>query len=104
MPFELGIDPATPGDNFTTKEQEKLGRYNVLGLLRYKDLDAAYCRSCGEVFGVECPRCGIKAGQHGFREAVFSTDRPLITSREDGLVWTPVTCLKCDFRFRVMIR
>ena len=93
-----------PGGSLNVRDREALGRHRYLGLLKYRDFEAGYCRACAVVYGVTCPNCQAASGSHQHTDAIFNVQHPLETIIQEGFVWTPVECRKCDFRFRVMVQ
>lgn len=78
-------------------------------MLLYKDLEAGYCTVCEIVANVVCPNCKSGStthhweGHYNSAEILFSVPRPLATTIHDNLVWTKITCKKCDFVFNVPV-
>lgn len=96
------VDNVTGTLNY--RDEEALARHTNLGKVRYKDFNAGYCKACQEVYGVECPKCGNKSGDHGYQlNGAFTVERPLETFRADGRNWTKTECAKCSFVFSVMV-
>jgi hypothetical protein len=93
--------------NFTTAQNNFLGRFGQGSMMRYKDIDAYFCKDCRYVFGVTCPKCGIKSAPlHGFdtSETIFEVRGADDYDRKEGMVWVITVCRKCSFSFRVLVR
>lgn len=104
-------DPNATGEtgqgNFTTAQKNALGAYSNRTSLRYRDIDAYFCRDCRYVFGVTCPKCGIKSKPiHGCStsEVIFSVRGSNEYDWKEGMAWVVATCRKCDFGFKVLVR
>jgi hypothetical protein len=104
-------DPDATGSigsgNYTVAQKNALGEYGRRGLMRYKDIDAYFCKDCRYVFGVECARCKIQsAPTHGFdtSEIIFEVRGGEDYDQKEGMVWVITTCRKCSFSFRVLVR
>ena len=96
--------PTSRSDNFTLREQEQLAKHKYNGLLRFRDFGAYVCRECRGVFGVYCPNCKIRSvvGHASNGEAVFNDEE--YTDYWDGNWWRMISCRKCDFKFKVILR
>lgn len=96
--------PTARGDSFTLKERNQLGEYRQRGLLRFRDTNAFFCSACYQVFGAYCPNCKVRANaNHSFDgETVFRDEGSL--DNWNGFIWRQVTCLKCDYSFKVIFR
>lgn len=96
--------PTARGDGFTLKERNQLGEYRQRGLIRFRDVNAFFCKACRQVFGVYCPNCKVRSNptHASDGDAVF-TDMSLSDSW-DGFDWRLIKCLKCDYLLRVIIR
>ena len=101
-------DPYATGEkgtgNFTTQQQELLGRHKRDALLRYKDVDAFFCQACRCVVNVKCPRCRVESGKEHGSYQVFVVEQEGRYTRFDSYTWARISCKKCDFEFRVIVR
>ena len=96
--------PTARGDSFTIRENEQLAYHKNNGLLRFRDFGAYFCRECKGLFGIYCPNCKIRSvvshasdGENPFRDEEY-------TDYWDGSWWRMISCRKCDFRFKVILR
>jgi hypothetical protein len=104
-------DPNKTGEtgqgNFTTAQKNALGNFGQRAMMRYKDIDSYFCKNCRYVFGVTCPKCGIKSQSvHGLdtSETIFEVYGGDEYDRKEGMTWVITTCRKCSFSFRVLVR
>jgi hypothetical protein len=105
-------DPNATGEigtgNFTVAQKNALGAYKQQSLMRYRDIDAYFCKACRYVFGVECPQC--KSKSETSHPGALGKDDPMFEVRGDndydfkeGMPWVITTCRKCSFSFRVLV-
>ena len=97
--------PTNRSDTFTLAERNLLGRYRNQGILRFKDANAFYCLACQECYGIYCPNCKIKSATYHqpTGEKIFLAQHGK-ADFFDGFYWMKVTCQKCDYLFRVIVR